>query len=127
VDWIYDVAWGNGLFVAAADEKIFTSNNGTTWEALPGTYPRLLDSHWTGEEFVLGRDDGALMESADGVSWVVTPTNLVTGGLPAATGLPTVAVGDRGTLLRKCVGACAALFSDGFESGDTSAWSNTVL
>ncbi len=48
------------------------------------------------------------------------------GKVATATSLVVVAVGDDGRLVSGTVGIGPTIFVDGFESGDTSAWSNTV-
>lgn len=87
-----------------------------------------------------GQDSGVFLSTNDGASWTLIsdPRTSDTSGVPhiprpryayfdTEGGTTTIYIGSQGRgIWRAVVGASVDLFADNFESGDTSAWSNTI-
>ena len=96
---MYGVAWNGAYFVAVGD-TIMHSRNGITWNATGSLAQRLLAVAWNGTQFVAVGVRGAVVRSADGVSWTAvssgTSSNL---HAIAWNGTRFVSVGDGGTII----------------------------
>lgn len=82
-DTLYDVAYGNGLFVAVGGlikdwfasslmnvGTIITSRDGISWSScLTGFSNGLRKTVYGGGQFVAMGDEGTVLTSADGVNW----------------------------------------------------------
>lgn len=123
IQQLYDVTWGDGAFVVAANDRILYSADGLDWNAASGTYRSLFASSWNGEFFVVVGNLGTILRSGDGISWTDESPAITTQLYGAASSSRfDLAVGEDGTILLRS----RAFFTDGFESGDTIEWSSTV-
>ncbi len=104
---IYDLVWGNGLFVAVGHQHgsqgaIYTSPDGIEWTARePGTTALLGNLVWDGARFVAIAENGTVLTSSDGVIWEnqgVTEIDRYTGRLATVvwTGSQFLAAGIQG-------------------------------
>ncbi len=98
------VTFGGGRLVGVGRQSSAMSLDGITWEAHPvglNLYLFLSDVTWTGTQFVAVGQDGKVVLSPDGVSWIVeqAPTRA---WLKAVSwdGLRLLAVGSTGKILR---------------------------
>ncbi|RIX53952.1 hypothetical protein D3P08_06785 [Paenibacillus nanensis] len=70
---LFDVVWGAGKFVAAANGGIYTSANGVSWkkEKVPfrDQYGGLRNIVWTGKFFVASSQVDGVYTSKDAVNW----------------------------------------------------------
>ena len=96
---LYGVAWNGTQFVAVGD-TIVHSRNGITWNEAGSLVQRLLAVAWNGTQFVAVGVRGAVVHSADGISWTAvasgTSSNL---HAIAWSGTRFVSVGDGGTII----------------------------
>ncbi|MCJ7500641.1 hypothetical protein MUP29_10320 [bacterium] len=67
---LYDVAFGNGRYVATGNTNIYYSDNGSTWNTTTNPIPgAFLDLVWHDGSFVAVGSEGALFTSPDGMTW----------------------------------------------------------
>lgn len=93
-----DVAFGNGIFVAAATNHSAVSTDGINWQI--GVHNiRASKIVFNGSEFVMLLEDRGMAVSSDGITWrvVVIPGNIT--GLCASSDV-TVAANNHGNLYR---------------------------
>ncbi len=92
------VRWNGSTFLAVGD-AIFTSLDGVTWSARPtGISPGFNDATWTGSQFVVVGNNGAVLTSPDGATWTpqtIPATNSPTLDGVASSGTRLVAVGTQ--------------------------------
>jgi hypothetical protein len=96
--WLKRVRWSGSMFVTVGT-SIFTSPDAVTWTQQPsGLSSMMNDVTWTGSQFVVVGDNGAVLTSADAIAWTpqVTPTAVA----PALNGVASsstrlVAVGTQ--------------------------------
>jgi hypothetical protein len=122
--FIYDVSWGNEVFVAAAAARILYSFDGIEWFEAAGSYQQMIASIWNGEYFNVIGNNGKVMRSEDGIDWIdeSPPIEAYLRGI-ASSPSADLAVGEHGAIILRGKGE---VFSDSFESGDTLAWSLAV-
>ena len=98
---IYDIAFGNGLYVVVGDGgTIITSPDAINWTSrVSGTVNTLFDITFANGRFVAVGDGGTIITSPDTINWITrtsgTTNNLL--GITFANGR-FVAVGDGGTI-----------------------------
>jgi len=70
--WLYDVAFGNGRFVAVTGSSSAVSLNGQTWNLFPTGTQALRAVEWVGDRFLTaGTWPREIIGSTDGESWNV--------------------------------------------------------
>jgi hypothetical protein len=111
---------GSSFVAVGYPNKIYTSPDGLEWiEQVSGASGSLWDIAWIGGRLVAVGYGGAL-ESPDGLSW--SPLDIGTKASFYAADSASRMIGSFwGDILEY-----TELFTDGFESGDTSVWSSAV-
>ncbi|MCX6954468.1 MAG: hypothetical protein NTV51_20130 [Verrucomicrobia bacterium] len=68
---LWDVAYGNGLYVAAGQLEFLTSPDGVTWtrRTSPAIVSDMVHLHFGGGKFVASSLAGRVTVSADGINW----------------------------------------------------------
>ncbi len=127
---LHDIVWdGFRLVVSAQNGRVATSTNGINWvinqvdQELP--YWDLKGIHANPAKLVAGGPQGSLLASTEATAAVWSPQDpRVTVSFYDVGGNSRcfVAIGDAGAILTWS----PAIMVDGFESGNTSAWSVTV-
>jgi hypothetical protein len=99
--WMYDIAFGNAVFVAVGGSRIMASDDGATWveTSVPGTQALQAVGFHLGQFIVVG-DRGTILTSPDGLQWTtrVSGTTAFLAGIAAGGGQLAVA-GSAGTVL----------------------------
>ena len=104
---LYEVAYGNGVFVAVGDlGTILTSPNGTTWQLqASGISNHLYDVTYDNGVFVAVGDLGTILTSPNGTTWQLQVSGITTDIVSVTYGNGTfVALGDSGTILKSTNG-----------------------
>ena len=69
-DWLTDVAWGGGRFVAVGGYRIIYSSDGDRWErSRSGNMGRLESVAWGNDRFVAVGANGTIVHSGEGSRW----------------------------------------------------------
>lgn len=63
------VAYVNGQYLVAAEDRLFTSADGTSWVDLPSPINTVTSLNAAGTSFILTGLNGEIFSSTDGVSW----------------------------------------------------------
>jgi hypothetical protein len=99
--WMYDIAFGNGIFVAVGGSRIMASDDGATWveTPVPGVQALQAVGFHLGQFIAVG-DRGTILTSPDGLEWTarVSGTTALLTGIAAGGGQLAVA-GSAGTVL----------------------------
>jgi len=121
----------NGWAVGMFGEVVATTDGGVSWVQQPTPHPPewLYCAHAVDASmsWAVGFDGQVLSTSDGGATWDDQPSgvHVQLEGVHFVSPDHGWAVGYDGTII-KATGASGAMFADGFESGDTSAWSGTV-
>ena len=121
----------NGWAVGMFGEVVATTDGGVSWLQQPTPHPPewLYCAHAVDASmsWAVGFDGQVLSTSDGGATWDDQPSgvHVQLEGVHFVSPDHGWAVGYDGTII-KATGASGAMFADGFESGDTSAWSGTV-
>ncbi len=125
------------FFSSSGPRLLRTTDRGLGWEDLTGSYPtgaaaRAMAVDWqeAPPAVYLGSGAGIYWSFDDGATWDQDGSDLPNvniGDLAIDRDLRTITAATYGRgAWRADLGAATTIFADGFESGDTSAWSATI-